>query len=81
KSGPDHVPPVVEQIRALRAKGRGILGMKLIGNGEFTQAEDREKAIRYVMRSDLCDAVVIGFKSAAEIDEAIERVNRALADA
>ena len=33
------------------------------------------------MRSDLCDAVVIGFKSSAEIDEAIERVNRALAEA
>ena len=40
----------------------------------------REQAIRYVMQSNLCDAVVIGCKSAAEIDEAIERVNRALAE-
>ena len=31
------------------------------------------------MGSGLCDAVVIGFKSTSEIDEAIERIDRALA--
>lgn len=75
------VPEVVREIKAMRAKGRGIIGMKLIGNGEFTQAEDREKSIRYAMQCGLLDAVVIGFASTAEIDEAIERMNRALAEA
>ena len=32
------------------------------------------------MQSGLVDAVVIGFKSPAEIDEAITRINRALAE-
>jgi len=81
KSDPSHLPPVVEQVKAARAKGRGILGMKLVGDGDFTQAEDREKAMQYVMKSGLTDAVVIGFKSPAEIDESIERMNRALAAA
>jgi hypothetical protein len=53
--------------------------MKLIGNGNFTNPEDREKSIRYTMQSGLVDAVVIGFKSAEEIDEAIMRINSALA--
>jgi len=75
-----HVAPVVEQLKRMRAKGRGIIGMKLIGNGDFTNPADREKAIRYVMQSNLTDAVTIGFKSPAEIDEAIERINRAFAD-
>lgn len=79
KSGPDNVPGVVEQIKQARAKGHGILGMKLIGNGEFTKAEDREQAMQFVMKSNLCDAAVVGFKSTAEIDETIERMNRALA--
>jgi hypothetical protein len=79
KSDASHVPPVVEQIKAMRAKGRGVLGMKLVGDGDFTNAEDREKAMQYAMKSGLPDAVVIGFKSTAEIDEAIERMNRALA--
>jgi predicted aldo/keto reductase-like oxidoreductase len=75
-----HVGPVVTQLKRMRAKGRGIIGMKLIGNGDFTNPSDREKAIRYVMQSNLTDAVTIGFKSPAEIDEAIERINRAFKD-
>jgi hypothetical protein len=56
----------------------GVLGMKLIGEGRFTTPEDREKAIRKVFKSGAVDAVTIGFKNTAEIDEAIERINRAL---
>lgn len=74
------VPQVEKEIKAMRAKGRGIIGMKLIGNGEFTKPEDREKSIRYAMQCGLLDAAVIGFASTAEIDEAIERMNRALAE-
>jgi hypothetical protein len=74
------LPDVVKEIKAMRAKGRGIIGMKLIGNGEFTTAEDREQSIRYAMQCGLLDAAVIGFASTAEIDEAITRINRALAE-
>jgi aryl-alcohol dehydrogenase-like predicted oxidoreductase len=81
KSDPSHLPPVVEQVRAMRAKGRGVLGMKLVGDGDFTNPDDREKAMQYAMTSGLVDAVVVGFKSTAEIDESIERMNRALATA
>ncbi len=76
-----NVPAVVEEVKAMRTQGRGIIGMKLIGNGDFTNPEQREKSIRYAFQSGLLDAAVIGFKSTAEIDEAIERINRALAEA
>jgi predicted aldo/keto reductase-like oxidoreductase len=75
------VNPVVTQIQAMKAKGRGIIGMKICGNGEFVKPEDREKSIRFAMSRPELDAVVIGFKSRAEIDEAIQRINRALAEA
>jgi hypothetical protein len=52
--------------------------MKICGNGTFTDPADREKSIRYAMACREIDAVVIGFKSRQEIDEAIERINRAL---
>lgn len=80
KSG-DKIEPVMEEIRKMRAKGRGVIGMKLVGNGDFQDPEDREKAIRYAMSHPEIDAVVIGFKNTAEIDEAIQRMNRALAEA
>ncbi|OQW97861.1 MAG: hypothetical protein BWK77_00740 [Verrucomicrobia bacterium A1] len=73
------IDPVMEQVRIMDRNGHGIIGMKLIGNGDFTDAADREKAARFAMAQPEIDAVAIGFKSAAEIDEAIERLNRALA--
>jgi predicted aldo/keto reductase-like oxidoreductase len=80
KSDASHLAVVLEQIKIMRKNRHGVIGMKLIGNGEFTNPEDREKSIRYTMQSGLTDAVVIGFKSTEEINEAIVRINRALAE-
>jgi predicted aldo/keto reductase-like oxidoreductase len=76
-----HEPaPVLAELKTMRAKGHGVIGMKIIGNGDFTKPEDREKSIRFAMSRPELDAVVIGFKSTAEIDEAIRRMNQALAE-
>lgn len=72
------IAPVMEQIKIMHAKGRGVIGMKICGNGTFTNPADREKSIRFAMSQPEIDAVVIGFKNRQEIDEAIERINRAL---
>jgi 1-deoxyxylulose-5-phosphate synthase len=73
------VSSVVSELKTMKAKGRGVIGMKIIGNGEFTSAEDREKSIRWAMSRPELDSIVIGFKNRAEIDEAIRRMNQALA--
>lgn len=78
KSG-DSIAPVVEQLQLMQAKGRGVIGMKLVGDGDFQNADDREKAARFAMSQPAISAVVIGFKNRSEVDEAIERINRALA--
>ncbi len=76
---PTHaVAPVMNEIKTAHAKGRGVIGMKIIGNGQFVNAADREKSIRFAMACRDIDAVVIGFTSRGQIDEAIERMNRAL---
>jgi predicted aldo/keto reductase-like oxidoreductase len=79
-SNPSHdVTPVVEELKKMRAKGRGVIGMKIIGDGQFVNPDDREKSIRFAMSRPELDAIVIGFRSTAEIDEAIQRMNAALA--
>ncbi len=75
------ITPVVAELKNMKAKNRGVIGMKICGNGTFVNAEDREKSIRFAMSRPELDAVVIGFKSQAEIDEAIKRMNLALAEA
>jgi len=72
------VGEVFSTAKKLHTQGLGILGMKLIGEGQFTRPEDREAAMQQVFKSGSVDAVTIGFKSPAEIDESIERLNRAL---
>lgn len=75
-----HLPDVLRQVKVMRKNGHGVIGMKIIGEGDFTDAQEREKSIRFTMQSGLVDAVVIGFKSSAEIDEAIKRINSALSE-
>lgn len=76
--GRGDVPEVTGHLAKIHAQGTGVLGMKLIGEGAFKSPEDRQKAVNYAFGLGSVDAVTMGFKSTAEIDEAIERVTRAL---
>ena len=73
-----NVDEVVSHARKIHAQGTGVLGMKLVGEGRFTSPEERQAALKFVMSLGAVDAVTIGYKSTAEIDEAIERMNRVL---
>jgi len=81
KSDETHVGAVMKEIKTMHAKGHGVIGMKMVGDGDFKNPDDREKAIRFAMAQSEIHCVVIGFKSTDEIDEAIQRINRALAGA
>ncbi len=72
------IPEVVSQIKSAASKGKGLIAMKLIGEGNFKKAEDRQKAMNFVMAIEGINSAVIGFKSAAEVDESIECMNSAL---
>lgn len=72
------VGEVFTHVKAVHKQGTGVIGMKLIGEGQFTNPEDREAAMGKALKSGAVDSVTIGYKSTAEIDEAIARMNRVL---
>ena len=76
--GPGNVPEVVNHVQQVRKQGLGVISMKLAGEGTFDR-EDRQKAMRFAFRNAGVDCVTVGYKSPAEIDEAIENLNLALA--
>ena len=76
-SNESHVPAVVEQLKVMRENGHGVIGMKLIAQGKFTNIEDRRKSLTWIMRNNFVDAVVLGMKNKEEIDEAIMHINNA----
>ena len=69
------VNEVVGHIKEIRARGTGVIGMQIMGEGQFKTPEQRDASIRFVTRLGAVDAVTIGYKSEAEVDEAIERLN------
>ena len=77
--GPGNVDEVVTHVKEVRKDGMGVISMKLVGEGTFTTREDRQAALRFAFNNAGVDSVTIGYKSTAEIDEAIENVNLALA--
>jgi predicted aldo/keto reductase-like oxidoreductase len=77
--GLGNVSEVVAHVKQARKADMGVISMKLVGEGTFTTREDRQAAMRYAFRVAGVDSVTVGFKNNAEIDEAIENVNLALA--
>jgi aryl-alcohol dehydrogenase-like predicted oxidoreductase len=76
--GLGNVNEVVSHVQQARKAGMGVISMKLIGEGVFNR-EDRQKAMRFAFKNAGVDAVTVGYKNTAEIDEAIENLNLALA--
>jgi 1-deoxyxylulose-5-phosphate synthase len=75
---PGRLDVVVREVTAMHGRGRGIIGMKIIGNGDFTDLDTRRESVRYAVHSGLIHSMTIGFKSEAEIDEALNHLNSAL---
>jgi len=73
-----NVNEVVKHVQQVRKEGMGVISMKLIGEGVFNR-EDRQKAMRYAFNTAGVDSVTVGYKNTAEIDEALENLNLALA--
>jgi predicted aldo/keto reductase-like oxidoreductase len=73
------VNEVVHHVQEARKAGLGVISMKLIGEGSFTDHTDRQQAMRFAFHHAGVNCVTVGYKSPAEIDEAISNVNLALA--
>ena len=77
--GPGNVSEVVTHLKQVHTEGMGVISMKLIGEGAFTNRQDRQAAMRFAFNNAGVDSVTVGFKNTAEVDEAIENLNLALA--
>jgi aryl-alcohol dehydrogenase-like predicted oxidoreductase len=73
------VSEVTSTVKKVKTEKLGVISMKLIGEGAFTNRDDRKAAMRHAFQNAGVDSVTVGFKNTAEIDEAIENLNLALA--
>jgi len=68
-ASPDRVVPV---LREMRAAGKGIVGMKILGQGELRNRPD--EALKYALSLGLLDAFTIGAENPAEQENLIRRI-------
>ncbi len=73
---PDAVLNIVKRIHE---KNKGVIGMKLIGNGNFKNDPEKiEKSLHYVLKSGAVDMMIVGFEEPWQIDDYAKRVENAL---
>ncbi len=63
---------VVSVLREMRAAGKGIVGMKILGQGDLSNRQD--EALRYALSLNLLDAFTIGAESISEQQDLIRRI-------
>jgi len=74
RKDPAEVTPVIEK---LHKAGKGVIGMKLIGNGKFRNDSDKiDASLKYVLDLGTVDMIIIGFELPEQIDNYIGRIEK-----
>jgi len=69
----DAAPETVAGVlKEMRAAGKGIVGMKILGEGDLRNRQD--EALRFALSLDLLDAFTIGAESKSEQEDLIRRI-------
>jgi len=66
---------VIGVIKQMRAQGKGIIGMKILGQGDMRNRPD--EAIRFALGTGVLDAFTIGAENDAEQADLIKRISAA----
>ncbi len=66
---------VVAIIDKMHKSGKGIIGMKLIGNGSYKDDSSKiNEALNFVMNLKTVDMIIVGFEKPEQIDNYISRI-------
>ena len=70
---------VVDVIQQLHESGKGVIGMKLVGNGKYREDSEKiDNAIQFVLGLKSVDMMIVGFETNEQIDNYITRVEKVL---
>ncbi|NOR74891.1 MAG: hypothetical protein GQ525_07010 [Draconibacterium sp.] len=72
---------VVEVIHDLHDAGKGVIGMKLVGNGKLRNDSDKiDNSLRFVLGLRSVDMMIVGFEEKEQIDNYLTRMENAIND-
>ncbi len=76
KPEPEEVVKVISQ---LHQSGKGVIGMKLIGDGNYQNDSQKiDHALKFVLGLGVVDMMIVGFENTGQIDDYLTRTENAL---
>ena len=73
---PDEVASVLEE---MHSAGKGVVGMKILGEGRINTPERKDASLRYVLGLGTVNAFIIGFQATEQVDDILKRTGDAIA--
>ena len=70
---------VASRLEEMHNAGKGVIGMKIYGEGKMKEPERRDASLRFVLGLGTVNAFIIGFESVEQIDDTCTRVEKAIA--
>jgi len=58
------------------ANGKGVVGMKIFGNGDKIKEAERQESITFAIKQAGIHCMTLGLESIAQVDDAVDRVMR-----
>lgn len=71
---------VMAVLKKAHDSGKGIIGMKIFGEGRFCEDSQREKSLRYAIGSHNVDCMTIGMTTTEQVDDAVSRIMRIVSE-
>jgi len=65
---------VMAVLKKAHDSGKGIIGMKIFGEGKMTDEVRREKSLKYIIESKNVDCMTIGMTSIKQVDNVVNRI-------
>ena len=70
---------VVEVIHKIHTSGKGVIGMKLVGNGDLKEESEKiDHSIKFVLGLGSVDMMIVGFEDETQVDNYMDRTEAAL---
>ncbi len=68
----NHPAAVLDVLRQMKAKGKGIIGMKVLGAGELAGKAD--ECFQWQLAQDCVDAFTLGMRSPDELRRTLKQI-------
>lgn len=71
------VPDNVDLCRKLKARGAGVIAMKILGEGWLSQYPEKiDQSVAFTLTSGVVDVMAVGFLDVKEVDDMMDRIAR-----